>query len=339
MIHIANWLLTRKCNLNCSYCNIVKNYEGMPGEYKQMAYYHKYEMTTEDVLRNLDILKLHNPNMFHIFYGGEPMLRNDLYDIIHYCNSHNIYYTIISNNSDGVQDRIKNLFESTKVMGFTSSVDPVYDEDGDDDRLVKSRLALQRLKTIKENNPDTDVVAEITCTKENVHNLYRLVKELSQNQIHSSITFVDPAKNSSYDFSNVYGTELLVTENDVSDQFKLLMEDNDIKNFIHMRDTLLPRLIKTLPSNFDCEMEKGVHNMTIDADGRVRLCLRIKGIASQLLHVEDCFDFDGNISKTYQNMISLDKKNICEKCNWSCPIMSQVMESDNSNLTNLTHNR
>lgn len=339
MIHIANWLLTRKCNLSCSYCNIVKNYTGMPVEYQPMGYYHKNEMTTEIVLRNLAILKKHNPNMFHIFYGGEPMLRDDLSEIIDYCNTNGVFYTIISNNSDGVQDRIEKLFNDVKVMGFTSSVDPVYDEDGDDDRLIKSRLALQRLKTIKEKYPETDVVAEITCTKTNVHNLYRLVKELSENQIHSSITFVDPAKNLSYDFSNVVGNDMLVTKDEVKDQFKLIMEDDKISNFIHMRDTLLPKIFEILPSNYDCEMEKGVHNITIDADGRVRLCLRIRGVASQLLHVEDCFTEIGDISKQYQNMICIDKQNHCERCNWSCPAMSSIVENDRLSLNNLTHNR
>jgi len=75
MIRIANWLLTRRCNLKCSYCAIAMDYPKMPLEYPEMAHYSKYEMRTEIVLDYLERLKAHNPNMFHIFYGGEPLLR------------------------------------------------------------------------------------------------------------------------------------------------------------------------------------------------------------------------------------------------------------------------
>ena len=90
MIRIVNWLLTRRCNLKCDYCAIVKNYEGKPNEYPDMAHYLQNEMTTSDVIDGLMKFQQHNSDIFHIFYGGEPTLRKDLPAIITFCNKNNI---------------------------------------------------------------------------------------------------------------------------------------------------------------------------------------------------------------------------------------------------------
>ncbi len=336
MIHIANWLLTRKCNLKCDYCNIVKNYKDMPETYHPMSHYIQNEMTTEKIIENLGILKKHNPNMFHIFYGGEPMLRNDMKEILEYCNKEDIFYTIISNNSDEIEERITKLFSEVDVRGFTSSVDPVYEQNGIDDSLVKSRSALIKLKKIKEKYPNTDVVAEITCTKDNVHNLYKLVKELSENRIHSSITAIDPSKNSYYDFSNVFDDKLLLSSNDMKPEIDKILADESIENYIHMRDNLLPKLLDNLSSEYDCKFEDGIHNMTIDADGSVRLCLRIKGNSTPMLQVGECFN-KNELSISYKKAIIEDKNNLCNKCNWTCTMMSELLENNRINLEKLLH--
>ena len=125
-IGIVNWLLTRRCNLSCSYCAIVKNYKGMPKEYPPMKHYLKSEMSTKFVLDALEKIQKHNPDCFHVMYGGEPMLRKDLPEIIKYCNENGIYYTIITNNTPEVQPLIENLFlQAGDIAGITSSVDPL----------------------------------------------------------------------------------------------------------------------------------------------------------------------------------------------------------------------
>ena len=85
-IQIVNWLLTRRCNLHCDYCRIVKNYKNQPEIYPPMKHYIENEMSTETVIEGLRRLKLHNPECFMILYGGEPLLRPDLHEIINYCN-------------------------------------------------------------------------------------------------------------------------------------------------------------------------------------------------------------------------------------------------------------
>lgn len=339
-IRIVNWLLTRKCNLKCDYCAIVKNYNNKPNTYPDMSHYHKNEMTTQQVIETLRKLKIHNPYHFNIFYGGEPLLRDDLPEIINYCNENDIFYTIISNNTPEIQDRINNLLNKTEyIQGFTSSVDPVFNELGaDEDRVEKSVQGLIRLKDMQKSGKIKDVVAEITVMKHNQHLLYRLVKDLSEHEIYSDITFVDTAKSNYYDFSNVTDSNLLVQPTfELASMLRDMKEDESL--LIHMKNILLPWMFDTLPSNFDCGIEKGLHNITIDADGSIRLCLRIRGrVVPHMYNINNLFLEDPQyINDHIMNSIKIDKSWLCESCNHSCLMMSKIIDNSTEGVDDLVH--
>jgi len=88
-IQIVNFLLTRRCNLQCSYCGIARNINN------RLVKFYKNEVNTKRIIKFLENLKKHNPNAFVIWYGGEPLLRNDLSEIIKYCN--NKHFVLKSN--------------------------------------------------------------------------------------------------------------------------------------------------------------------------------------------------------------------------------------------------
>jgi MoaA/NifB/PqqE/SkfB family radical SAM enzyme len=340
-IRIVNWLLTRKCNLKCNYCAIVKDYNNMPSSYPPMGYYIQNEMSTQTVIDALGKFKIHNKDIFHIFYGGEPLLRKDLPEIINYCNTNNIHYTIISNNTPAVQPLLIRLFEKVeKVKGFTSSVDPVIFENciDADDRIKKSIEGFNRLKEMKESGLIDDVVAEITVMNNNQQYLHKLIKELSRIGIYSDITFVDIKKSPYYDFSNVEDETILVKPT-----FELAKTLLDILNddlLVHMKDILLSKMFNTLPSNYDCELEKGIHNVTVDADGSMRLCLRIKGALTKHVNVLELFDNDKNLQLVNDKFVSLikkDKSRYCRLCNHSCLMMSKYIDDTETGNDDLIH--
>ena len=345
-VRIVNWLLTRKCNLECEYCAIVRNYDRKPWAYPDMKHYLKNEMPTQVVIDTLAAFKVHNPDVFHIFYGGEPLLRPDLPEIINYCNENEIYYTIISNNTPEIQPMIKRLFDKVDfVEGFTSSVDPIFNEVGDadnpdarEDRIQKSIEGLRRLKEIQGAGKVKDVVAEITVMQQNQLFLHQLIQELSADEIYSDITFVDIAKSPYYDFSNVWDKSALVYPT-----FELAEElidiTSDVNLLVHMGDILVPRMFNTLPSNFDCGLEDGLHNISIDADGSIRLCLRIRGVATPTFNVGELFDthYPELISKHVYNAIVADKYHYCKLCNHSCLMMSQHFDTTDEQVDDLVH--
>lgn len=333
-IQIVSWLLTRKCNLTCSYCALVRNYKNKPASYPDMKHYHQNEMSTEYVIEVLRKLKAHNPNCFHILYGGEPLLRKDLHEIINFCNEEDIAYTIITNNSPEVQPMLEDLIIKTdRIMGITSSVDPLVIGDPESDRYKKCIAGFDKLLELKEFIGD--VVAEITVDGPNVPHLYDLVKMLSNNGINSDITFVDIAKTPYYDFSNVTDEELLVNRTPELDEQiqKIIDEDLDV----HMAKTLLPVLLNDLPAEVDCEIEKGVHNLTIDADGAVRLCLRMRGVMTPRLKAVDAFNINGKMNPFLHTVLTMDKKKYCRKCNWTCIRMSQLLSKGKDTSDELIH--
>jgi len=341
MIQIVNWLLTRKCNLKCDYCAIVKDYNSMPLSYPKMEHYIKNEMSLEVIIKALANFKKHNPEAFRIWYGGEPTLRKDLPDIINYCNDNDIYYTIISNNTPEIQPLIKHLFEKTEyIEGFTSSIDPHgFVEGYIDDRTGKSIQGMKRLKEMQSSGKVKDVVAEITVMYDNQHLLYNMVKHLSSEGIYSDITFVDIKKSPYYDFSNVEDPSQLVTPTwDLAST--LINMYNDKSLLIHMKDMLLPAMFNTLPSNFDCGLERGIHNITVDADGTIRLCLRIRGTETpKLYNIENMFDENSKnyLSDGLQNSITYDKKKYCKLCNHSCLMMSKHIDKYGDKEGELVH--
>lgn len=336
-IRIVNWLLTRRCNLKCDYCAIVKNYEGMPDEYPPMSHYIKNEMTTSDVIDGLTKFKEHNPDAFHIFYGGEPILRKDLATIINFCNREDIHYTIISNNTLEIQPMISKLKMDVddKIKGFTASVDPVlFHNNESEDSIRKSLQGFANLVAMKDSIED--VVAEITVMKHNLQHLHKLVEMLTKHGVNSDITFIDIAKSPYYDFSNVSDSDLLVRPTaQLADQFQKISDD-DLD--VHMRRVLLPAIWDILPSNMDCGIDQNLHNVSVDADGSIRLCLRIRGThAPNLVTLKNLFDVDNNISPISYAAIKTDKRKYCKLCNHTCHIMSKYIDQNDTSPDDLVH--
>jgi len=299
-----------------------------------LKYYLKNEMSTEYIINGLKMLKIHNPNCFHLFYGGEPFLRSDLDRIIHYCNHEDIHYTVITNNSDQIQPLIEDVLKKVDISGLTSSVDPViYHGVTVDDIFKKSFAGLERLSKYKDTIKDR--VAEITVSKENQKYLYPLVKELSNRGINSSITFIDIAKSPYYDFSNIHDENLLVERNEeLEEQFEKIFDE---KLDVHMGKPLLNKILDILPSNLNCDLDKNLHNITIDADGSIRLCLRIKGVSTPKIKLDKVFNEDGDISTFLKVNIGIDKKLYCKGCNWTCVLMSKAVDEESINSSDLIH--
>jgi len=343
-IRIVNWLLTRDCNLNCSYCGIVR--EPKCDAYQNLEHYKldQHQISTLEVIEALTRIKKHNIDCFHIFYGGEPLLRNDLPIIINFCNQNEINYTIITNNSKGIQKRLKNLFDKTEfISGLTSSVDPIIYQDNIDknsDRFKKSKAGLDRLIELSKNEKIKDLVAEITIDNNNLKYLKPLVRKLSEHNISSSITFIDIAKNKYYDFSNVFDESLLVKPTD--ELKKYLNELIDEGYDIHMSRELINNIIDILPANLDCHLEESFHNLTIDADGIIRLCLRIRGLIDEKflkrMHILNNIDKNGVFNfEDVMNKLRVDKIFACEGCNWTCQLMSKMVNDDELKTNALLH--
>lgn len=340
-VNIVNCLLTRKCNLNCSYCQISGNINTpiRPGEYPNSLYYYKNEQDADWWIHTLTRIWMHNNDVFFILYGGEPFMRWEmLADLVLHLNKIGAHYTIISSCNEGIKRNIYSFFDKvTRIEGFTASIDPGFwlknagsREEMRDDESYKSNTGYNTLKELMRQGLVRDPVAEITCDKDTIFHLHETIRRLTKDGIVSDITMIDVAKNNYYDFSNITNPDNLVHPTpEVLAVFDGIIKDDTL--LVHMKDHLLPRIFKSLPAEMDCEIEKGIHNITIDSDGAVRLCLRIRGRHSIKFQADEMFNDVGEVGEKYQDLhdaMIADKETLCKDCMWSCMMMSKSGDCD-----------
>jgi len=89
----VGWNITYRCNLQCKYCGWWENRAS--------------ELNTKDIIGLIKELAFLGTK-FISFSGGEPLLREDLGDIIDFCKMKGIYVSINSNGTL-VKEKIKNI--------------------------------------------------------------------------------------------------------------------------------------------------------------------------------------------------------------------------------------
>lgn len=330
MIKIASLMITRRCNLRCEYCRISGDVDYIlkPSEYPDSKYYYQNEKDYHYWNSVIDKIFIENNDVFFLIVGGEPFVYKDLDEIVIHLNSLGANYTIISNCTDSLEKSRNKFFEKVgKVKGFTCSVDPV--SDYNDDVELKSQQGFNTMVDLMSKGLIEDPVAEITVDKDTVYNLEETVKRLSDNGIYSDITTLDISKTNYYDFSTIIDPQYLVPKsNDVEDIFNRLI-NSDYK--IHMKEILLQRIYNILPADNMCNLKKGnIHNVTIDSDGKLRLCYRIRGRSITQFDALDYFDV--NKREKVEEAFEFDYNTLCKGCAWTCMLMSIGNEEESRTI-------
>ncbi len=109
-LRMVAWELTRNCNLNCIHCRA-----------KATLGPHQGELTTEECKKIIDdIASFASPTV--ILTGGEPLMREDLFEIIRYGNEKGLRLVIAVNGT--LLDRDKALMlKETGIQRVSMSVD------------------------------------------------------------------------------------------------------------------------------------------------------------------------------------------------------------------------
>ncbi len=96
------WNITRRCNLRCKHC-----YEDAGKK--------DIELDTNDAKRAIDILSKSGVVIL-AFSGGEPLVREDIFELIRYATSKGLYTAIATNGTLLTKENVKRLKESG--LGF-----------------------------------------------------------------------------------------------------------------------------------------------------------------------------------------------------------------------------
>ncbi len=148
---VMSWNVTRKCNLKCSHCYINAAKEELQDE-----------LTTEEAKRLMDqISDVSRPLL--ILSGGEPLLREDIYELIQYGASKGFRMGLGSNGSllDGTAaKKLKDAGVRTVSISLDSCVPEKHDEfRGSQGSWQK---AIQAIKALKQNGVLVQVNTTVT---------------------------------------------------------------------------------------------------------------------------------------------------------------------------------
>ena len=316
---LINCFLTRRCNLKCDYCRITRDYEGMPSEYPRLKEYYKNEKDADWWIRTIDYLNRnveHDP--FFILYGGEPTLYKDFEDLVKELYKRKINFTIITNATQ--PDKILNLLDY--IPGLTCSVDPS-GISMDVDREYKSQSGINLLATAKRMKPAIDAVAEVVIDRTNVEQLPQLVRLAESLSFRLSITIIETALSSYYDFA--IADEQLLMDQESALQLKdlLLHYKANSSNFgkVFLNPEAMLYILDRGPI-VRCNPLK-MNYLSIDSDGSLRLCLRIRGVEVPKLKMNDYWNkLYSEFLEDYSRAVKEDLR-LCLGCSWTCAFMTK----------------
>jgi len=159
-------MLTLKCDAECLHCYAIP-----PKEEEK-------ELSTEEWKRVID--ELYGLNVFMInFSGGEPLLRNDLEELISYANKRNIQTRIQTNAFALSKERIQSLL-SAGLMSIEISLDGAGAESHDGFRKLKGSFqrAIDAISILVDENILLQVDSVITS--KNLAEIPQIVKLVHQ---------------------------------------------------------------------------------------------------------------------------------------------------------------
>lgn len=104
----AQWMLTRRCNYRCRGCNVWQEQDTK-------------ELSTEEIKKGLDMLKQLGV-IEVVLSGGNPLLREDIDDIIDY--SSRLFITTVYDNGSMAVQKIDALRQANLVAISIDSLDP-----------------------------------------------------------------------------------------------------------------------------------------------------------------------------------------------------------------------
>lgn len=154
----AQWFLTRRCNYRCRSCNVWRDrtWEG--------------EVSTDEVLRGLDAL--HKLGVMEIvFSGGNPLLREDIGEIVDYASR--LFITTIYDNGSMAAKKI----EAVRNADFVAiSMDSLDEKKNDYLRGVSgaTRTAIASIRALKESGISVSVAP--TISNANIHEMVEFTR-------------------------------------------------------------------------------------------------------------------------------------------------------------------
>lgn len=168
---VAHINITDRCNFSCQQCSIWK---------KQL----KKELTTNEWVKIIKkIIKELNIRVIK-FTGGEPLLRNDIFQLIEFCKKNKIFIGM-STNGYLINKRNAERLKKAGLNEVFISLDSIEEQKHDNLRRKKCsyKKAISALNLLKDSNIFVGIATVIT--NQNINELLNLVHFAKQNKLDS----------------------------------------------------------------------------------------------------------------------------------------------------------
>ncbi len=149
-LRLVAWEITRRCNLHCLHCRASANKESSDGPDKERCF---------QILNQ--IREVGSPVI--ILTGGEPLLRDDLFDIARYGTSIGLRM-VLATNGTLLNEQVVEKIKESGIKRVSISLDSSKEEVHDEFRNTKGsfRAAINGIQLLKEKNVEFQINTTIT---------------------------------------------------------------------------------------------------------------------------------------------------------------------------------
>lgn len=300
--------VTRRCNLNCDYCYVhAENYP---------------EMKTIDMKRAIDHIKDVLGCRLIAIMGGEPLVRQDVPELIRYMTDNNMF-SFLTTNGTLLNEKMLYKLGEAELDFLEISIDGVKESEVSKKSGKNIISNLNKAIDIALNIYNVQISVNMTLTKQNYRELDKIVRLLSGKRISFTIGLYIPditsIKNLKEDKLLFTTSEDLIILNNLANKIIKLKEkgffiaiDNSyyekwvsfMENLIKINDN------KNIINNL-WKCQPGLNFLEVDCDGRIRYCSYLNGTIDSTSTI---FDIDKEYFKKVQPLI---KKKL-NHCNYRC---------------------
>jgi radical SAM protein with 4Fe4S-binding SPASM domain len=129
-LHVISWNVTRRCNLACAHCYLP----AVTGK-ERLDAASSPELTTSEARRLIDQISRVSPEVMLILSGGEPLLREDIFELSAYATVKGMM-VVMGSNGLLIDERVARQLMESGVAGISIGLDSAYP--GDHDRIRSS---------------------------------------------------------------------------------------------------------------------------------------------------------------------------------------------------------
>ncbi len=165
------WNVTDNCNLKCSHCFVDAKFNKKSNS----------ELTTLQAKKVIRMLAANDVVTVN-FCGGEPLMREDIYELMSYANDNYLYPSLSTNATLMNKSACQKIYDSG-VRTITISLDSISAKNHDRLRKVEGAydLAINGIKNAVEFGKFKDIIISTTMTDYNyteISQIYELIKGL-----------------------------------------------------------------------------------------------------------------------------------------------------------------